>query len=108
MQGRGKQSRRRRQARRTEKSNPSPFVRLIVEPLESRQLLSAAPTITPISNPTTNEDAATSVTFTVADADTPLAQLQISATSGTTTLVPNANLALVNQGGGNWQLTLTP
>jgi hypothetical protein len=82
---------------------------LIVEPLESRRVLTgAAPTITPHAAVTIFEDAATTLDFTVADADTPLGQLVVAASSGDTTLLPNGNLVLADLGGGHWRLTATP
>ena len=54
-----------------------------------------APTITAITNQTTNEDTATpALPFTVGDADTPATNLIVTATSSNTTLVPDANIAL--------------
>ncbi len=54
-----------------------------------------APTITAISNQTTNEDTATpALPFTLGDADTPASELTVTASSSNTTLVPDANIAL--------------
>jgi VCBS repeat-containing protein len=54
-----------------------------------------APTITAISNQTTNEDTATpALPFTLGDADTPASELIVTASSSNTTLVPDANIAL--------------
>jgi hypothetical protein len=66
------------------------------------------PTITDIIDRTTNEDTApATVNFRVTDAETPLANLTITATSGNQTLVPNANLVLGGVG-ANRTLKITP
>ena len=70
--------------------------------------VAAAPTITAISDQTINEDGSTTVTFTVADPDTPLAQLIVSASGGDAVLLPPASLVLTDLGGGSWQLVVTP
>jgi len=54
--------------------------------------VNASPTITDIVNQTTNEDVAKAVSFSVGDAETPAANLTVTATSSNTTLVPNGNL----------------
>jgi len=56
------------------------------------------PTISAISNATTNEDVVAHVNFTVADADTPLANLTLSASSSNQTLLPNANISFSGSG----------
>lgn len=54
-----------------------------------------APTITAITNQTTNEDVATpALPFTLSDPDTPASSLTVTATSSNKTLVPDANIAL--------------
>ncbi len=57
----------------------------------------AAPTIAAIADQTTNEDAAISVGVSVADEDTPLASLTVTASSSDTDLFPAGSLAI----GGN-------
>ncbi|MBF0141984.1 MAG: FecR domain-containing protein [Magnetococcales bacterium] len=53
------------------------------------------PTVTAIAAQTTEEDTAKSgVTFTVADVESPVAELTVTAVSSNTTLVPDANLVL--------------
>ncbi|QEI10875.1 tandem-95 repeat protein [Cellvibrio japonicus] len=57
-----------------------------------------APTISTIANITINEDTSTGArAFTIADIDTPVANLTVTFTSSNTTLVPHANIIL----GGN-------
>jgi len=66
------------------------------------------PTISSIPNQTINANSATSpLSFTVADAETPGANLTVSATSSNPTLVPNSGLVLVNNG-TNYAVTITP
>ncbi len=66
------------------------------------------PTISSISNQTTNEDTATGgVAFTVGDQETPLSSLTITASSGNTTLIPNGNIVLGGSG-ANRTVTVTP
>jgi subtilisin-like proprotein convertase family protein len=65
----------------------------------------AAPTLSDIADLATAVSTATAaIPFTVADADTPLNSLMVTAVSGNTTLVPNANLVL---GGSGTSRTLT-
>ena len=53
------------------------------------------PTISDITDKTTNEDTATgSIPFTVGDVETAVGSLTVTATSSNTTLVPNANITL--------------
>lgn len=67
-----------------------------------------APTISDVANQTTDEDTPTgAVAFTVGDAETPVANLNVTATSSNTALVPNANLALGGSGASR-TLTITP
>jgi hypothetical protein len=69
---------------------------------------STAPTISSISNRTVNEDTSTgAIAFTVADLDTPVGNLILSATSTNTALVPNASLVFGGSG-ANRTLTATP
>ena len=74
--------------------------------------VSLPPTITvPSGDYTTGEDTTTVITFTVDDADTPLASLLLAATVSDTTLVPPANLAFGDAGnpsGITRTLTITP
>ena len=64
----------------------------------------AAPTISAIADRSTNEDTALLVAFTVADADTALSSLVVTAASDNQTLVPDASLV---PGGANGARTLT-
>lgn len=58
-----------------------------------------APTISAVANQTISENAATSVLpFTIADFETPAANLIVTATSSNTTLVPTANITLGGSG----------
>jgi subtilisin-like proprotein convertase family protein len=65
------------------------------------------PTITPIANQTTDEDTAKTVVFFVGDATTPPDQVQVTATSSNTGLVPNANLS-ISVSGEQRTLTIIP
>ena len=68
-----------------------------------------APTITAVTALTTNEDVPSATrSFTVADIDTPLASLSVSATSGNTTLIPNGNITLTEVSPGSWTVAFTP
>ncbi len=69
----------------------------------------AAPTISDVTDQTTNEDTATSaIAVTVSDVDSPVAGLTLTATSSnTTTLVPNASI-VVGGSGANRTVTITP
>ena len=59
-----------------------------------------APTISPIADQVVNEDAATGpISFTVSDADTPAANLIVTAASSNPTLVPAGNITLGGSGG---------
>lgn len=67
-----------------------------------------APTISAISNQTTNENTATpALAFTVADPETAVASLTVTGTSSNLTLVPNANV-VIGGSGGNRTVTVTP
>ena len=70
----------------------------------------AAPTMAALSNVTINEDAVTpSIAVTVADADTAVNALVVTATSSNTTLVPNTGSALnIGGTGANRTLVVTP
>jgi hypothetical protein len=70
--------------------------------------VNAVPTISDITDQSTNEDAATgAIGFTVGDSETAAGSLTVTASSSNTTLVPNVNLVL---GGSeaNRTLTVTP
>lgn len=66
-----------------------------------------APTLSAITNQTTNEDIAKVINFTVTDVDTPVANLTLTATSTNTTLLPGANIVFGGSG-ANRAATLTP
>jgi hypothetical protein len=68
---------------------------------------SSAPTIAPIAAQTTNEDTAVTVNLTVADADTPVANLVVQATSNNPALVASTGLVLSGTTGTR-QLVVTP
>src|SRR5436190_953256 len=66
------------------------------------------PTISDITNQTTNEDTATGATaFTVGDVETAAAGLTLSGSSSNTTLLPNANITFGGSG-ANRTVTVTP
>jgi len=66
------------------------------------------PTITDIPNQFTLEDTAVGpINFTIGDADTPLSQLAITATSSNPTLIPNGNIVFGGTG-PNRTVTVTP
>ena len=67
-----------------------------------------APTITAIGNQTTNEDTPTgALPFTIGDVETAAASLTVTATSGNTVLVPNANIA-IGGAGASQTIQITP
>lgn len=69
----------------------------------------SAPSITPVSNQSINEDNTTGpLAFSVNDAETPVGSLIVTATSSNQTVLPDANLALTGLGGGNWTIEATP
>jgi len=74
--------------------------------------VSLPPTITvPSGDYTTSEDTTTVITFTVDDADTPLASLLLTAAVSDTTLIPPGNFAFGDAGNPNditRTLTITP
>ena len=66
------------------------------------------PTISSIADQVVNEDGSTGpLAFVVADPDTPVASLTITAVSNNQTLVPNANIVLGGSG-SNRTVTVTP
>jgi hypothetical protein len=66
------------------------------------------PTISDITNKTTNEDTATAaIPFIVEDVDTDAASLTLSGRSSNSVLVPNENI-IFSGGGANRTVTLTP
>ena len=70
------------------------------------------PTMSPISSPvTTDEDTQAEITLTIDDVETPAVDLEVSATSSNTTLVPNENIVpgyLGDYANPNYQLLITP
>ena len=67
-----------------------------------------APTITPISAQTTAENTPTpALPFNIGDAETPAANLTVSASSSVTTLVSNGNIVLAGTGSDR-TITVTP
>ncbi|MFC5531640.1 beta strand repeat-containing protein [Cohnella yongneupensis] len=68
-----------------------------------------APTITDITNKSTNEDTATSpaITFTVGDVETAAGSLTVSGSSSSQTLVPDANIVFGGSGASR-TVTITP
>ena len=86
----------------------SAFRRLRVEGLEPRTVLTASFVGGPITTQNTLEDVASIVQFQIADDSVPLASLTLTATSDNQTVLPNANLALTNLGGGAYQLSSLP
>ena len=75
--------------------------------IQSSNPPNTAPTIAPIAGQTTQAGVAVTVPFTVNDAQTPAANLIVTATSGNLTLVPNANLTLGGSG-ANRTVTIQP
>ena len=67
-----------------------------------------APTITAITDRTVNEDISTgALSFTITDAETPVASLTVTGSSDNTTLVPVANMVFGGSGGTR-TVTVTP
>ncbi|MEZ5276882.1 MAG: Ig-like domain-containing protein [Opitutaceae bacterium] len=67
-----------------------------------------APTISDISNKTTNEDTSTAaIAFTVSDPETVAGSLTVSGNSSNTSLVPNGNIVFAGSGGSR-TVTITP
>ena len=67
-----------------------------------------APTLSPLSNLTLNEDAVSGlIALTVGDAETAAASLLISASSSNSSLIPNSSITLAGSG-ANRTFTLTP
>ena len=70
--------------------------------------VNAAPTISDVTDKTTNEDTATpALGFTVGDAETPAASLTVAGSSSNTTLVPVANIVFGGSGSSR-TATITP
>ncbi|MBI5497687.1 MAG: tandem-95 repeat protein [Deltaproteobacteria bacterium] len=70
--------------------------------------VNALPRVSDITAKVTAEDTPTAaIAFTVSDAETAADQLVVSATSGNTTVLPDANIALGGTGGAR-TITLTP
>lgn len=68
-----------------------------------------APEISPIPTQGTEEGVTTRpIPFTVSDVDSPVASLRVEATSSNPLLVPNDQIELLPQGGGNWTIRLRP
>lgn len=68
-----------------------------------------APVISGIGDVVIPEDGSTgSVAFAVSDVETSASALVVNATSSDIFLVPNANISLVDLGGGNWTVEATP
>lgn len=65
------------------------------------------PAISSIGPLSTPEDVPVSAAFTIADEETYAARLTLSATSGNTTLVPNANIVFNGSDGSRW-VTINP
>ena len=66
------------------------------------------PTISPIANQSTNEDALTgAIAFTIGDAETAVASLIVSATSSNSVLIAQNGIQ-IGGSGGNRTLTITP
>lgn len=79
------------------------------EPVTSSPVASAntAPSITALANVSIQEGAPLSTSFTVADKETALAQVKVSATSSNSALIDSNTLALTGSG-ANRTLNLTP
>ncbi|MGH7199531.1 MAG: Ig-like domain-containing protein, partial [Planctomycetaceae bacterium] len=66
------------------------------------------PTITAIADQSINEDSPLGpLNFTIGDVETP-GTLTVTATSSDQMIIPDGNIALVDGGGGNWTIDLTP
>ena len=79
--------------------------RLRLESLEARRLLTA---ISPIPNHLINRDTSTTpISFRVTDPDTPVGDLEVTATSSDTSLVPNAGIQ-IDGSGEQRTLVVTP
>ncbi len=77
------------------------FFYVIVNPVND------PPTIGDINNQTTDSDKAVTVAYTVADIDTALSNLTVTASSSDKTLVPDANIVSAGTGSSR-TLTITP
>lgn len=72
-------------------------------------LVLQSPVISVSGDITTLEDNASGfITITVTDADTPADDLELTAVSADATLIPQANVSLVEDGPGTWRLSITP
>ena len=81
----------------------SALVTVTVNPLND------APTISDISDQTTNEDTPTAaLAFTVDDVDSSLAGLTVTAVSGNAAVIPLSNIVIAAGSGGSRTVTLTP
>lgn len=68
-----------------------------------------APVVSVSGGITTLEDNASgTITITVTDADTPAGNLELTAISANTTLIPQANVLLEENGAGIWTLSVNP
>jgi hypothetical protein len=70
-----------------------------------------APTISPINDQVINEDTSTgALQFSVADVDTGLGSLMITASSNNQLLIPDGNISIVADGGGgaDWTIEVSP
>jgi hypothetical protein len=90
----------------TAKVTDSAGIATISQPVQIT--VNTRPTISDIANQTINEDANTgALSFTIGDVETAAASLTVSASSGNTTLVPNANIVFGGSG-ANRTVTVTP
>ena len=71
------------------------------------EAINDAPTISNVSNQSTNEDITKTVSFSVADTETAVGSLSVSALSSNTTLLPASNISFSGSG-TNRTVTLTP
>lgn len=68
-----------------------------------------APTITKIANQTVAEDESTgTITFNVADVDTPLSRQTITASSSDAAVISDSGIVLNDLGGGQWTVDVSP
>src|SRR5262245_20393757 len=71
---------------------------LLLEPLETRQLLSSAPTITAFPNATLSEDGSQSFAFRITDVETPAVNLTVAAVASNPTLLPASAFTFTGTG----------
>ncbi len=71
-------------------------------------LVNARPTISAIATQTWNEDTTRNVQFTVSDAETPGANLQVAVSSSNQGVIPNSGLSVIPGTGGNRTLSINP